>query len=111
MTIVRRIVVTPHAARQALARGHYPGDLAMVRRRILRDVAAALVDGRVSSVKPLWATLHGETHFGEPMRLSRRKRFVWNEAETLGWIVKSEADADVVVTALHRVRSKAEAAA
>lgn len=110
------IDVTAHAVERAQERRHFASlQRHELNRLIELEVALAVSAGRVSSTKPAWTKLvtRAEMHNGlspKCVPLKPGEQFVWNAAETLGWIVKRESGRVVVLTSLHRVRA-AEAVA
>jgi hypothetical protein len=111
-----RIQVTAHAVDRARERRHY-GHLERheLARMIELEVALAISARRVATSKPAWTRLvtKAEIHNGlsaKSLALKPGEQFVWNQDETLGWVVKRDRGTTVVLTSLHRVRS-AEACA
>lgn len=95
----RPIIVTSHAierARQRRWRGVWGTE---VRDRIVREVRAAIDAGRLANHKPKHWRLYRE----KPRVLDAIERFVWDEQDEIGWIVKVHEREIVVVTTLHRV--------
>lgn len=97
----REIVVTKHAVDQLrLRRPAVYGDLTIgrVSKVIRREVAAALLAGRIATEKPVGFRLHGQ----KKARLADHQRVVWSEGGSFAWIIVREANADFVVTTLTR---------
>lgn len=95
----RPVIVTLHAVRRAQQRRWRDLRAGAITDRIIREVRAALAAGRVQDHKPKHWRLYRE----KGRRLPQPERFVWNEADELGWIVKLNPREIVVVTTLHRV--------
>jgi hypothetical protein len=108
--------VTGHAVDRAKERRHFASlERHELHRMIQLEVALGISAGRVATAKPAWTRLitKQEMHTGlngKSLALKPGEQFVWNQAETLGWVVKRERGTTVVLTSLHRVRA-AEACA
>lgn len=113
-----RVTVTAHAVDRAKERKHFAHlEWSELTRMIELEVALAISERRIANHKPPWTRLVTASEVRNH-RLSTKHLqcdpgsfFVWNAAETLGWIVKRERGATVVVTSLHRVRSQESCAA
>lgn len=108
----KQITVTAHAVVRARARRHYDGLTGLeISDRIATDVQAAVAARRVSSHRPVWATVFSLRELGgaKPKQVpcGKGRRFVWDEGEAHGWIVRDDdAGGLVVITSLHRVRAE-----
>lgn len=109
--LVMDIVVSDHAVDRACERRHWAtltrGEVAG---RISFEVQQAFENGRVSRLVPVWAVRFRlrELRGGKPRcgHLGVSTRFVFDEEERHGWIVRLREDGlVVVVTSLQRVRS------
>ncbi len=96
---VRRLIVTHHAVEQYQRRCMDERGFLDVEREIADTVRLALAEGRLADRKTHAFRLYRET---KGRTLPRGERFVWNEEQSLGWIVRRMPDEDIVTTTLKR---------
>lgn len=94
----RLIVVTEHALIQYQERKRDFRPYSVLEQAIRDEVRTAFARGRVKNHRPKGFLLYGRSN----KQLPEGQRLALNENETIGWIVKREEKADVVLTTLTR---------
>lgn len=95
---VREIIVTEHALIQYQERRRDFRPYSVLEEEIRVEVVAAFAAGRVRNHRPKSFMLYGRNN----RQLPPGQRFALNEEETLGWILKRDSQADIVMTTLTR---------
>ena len=94
----REIIVTEHALIQYQERKRDFRPYSVIEGIIINNVRRAFAEGRVRNHRPKHFLLFGRSN----KQLPAGQRLALNEDESIGWIVKREANADVVMTTLTR---------
>ncbi len=95
---MRKLIVTHHAVGQYQRRCMDERGFLDVEREIADTVRLALAEGRLAERKTKTFRLYRE----KGRSLPAGERFVWNEEQTLGWIVRRMPHEDIVMTTLSR---------
>ena len=98
----RRIIVTDHAVTRFRQRRALDRRDREIREEIRREVREAILGGRIQNHRPKAFRLYRERRKG---KLDPGDRFVWNEEGSIGWIVRRESHADVVMTTCVRTNA------
>lgn len=99
---LKAVVVTTHAVDRYTQRSHVDMPYAVVIGAIEAEVRAAVAANRIADRIPKAFRLYGRKARGGHM--APNETFVWNDEQTVGWIVRRWPDRDVVTTTLRRTK-------